>query len=161
MDLSKIIVKNDLFDDKFITDVLLLKNTVLKNSDSYNMVANRYFIESDVMANFIQNIVQVKKVFPNMRIIEYETGGYISPHTDGKSVHEQLISNYTFIIYLTDPDYLCSDSTGATEFLDDKNNIVQTVIPKKGRILMFPHNYLHQGQCVEKSKIILRGDLII
>ena len=82
-------------------------------------------------------------------------------------------STFTFILYLTD----CSDG-GETVFLrrlsdkksskdpqigidEDSSNIIARVSPKRGRLLIFPHEAPHAGAPVgrEVPKLFLRGEL--
>ena len=128
--------------------------------------------------------------FPRMRFLNYQKpGGMMKPHVDLSKSHlfrkeEALMlscdrqsmvveSTFTFILYLTD----CSDG-GETVFLrrlgdkkssrdpkigvdEDSSNIISRVSPKRGRLLIFPHEAPHAGAPVgrEVPKLFLRGEL--
>ena len=43
--------------------------------------------------------------------------------------------------------YYINDSDGPTRFFDNDGNIIQTVQPKKGRLVLFPSNIAHASSC--------------
>jgi hypothetical protein len=57
---------------------------------------------------------------------------HYAPHTDLECEHLALI-------------YYVNDSDGNTVFFDDKNKIIESVTPKKGRIVLFDGHHLHAG----------------
>jgi hypothetical protein len=66
-------------------------------------------------------------------LIPYETNlSYYEPHVD-------LPFQHTVVLYYV------NDADGDTVLFDDNNNIIKTVSPKKGRILMFDGNIKHSG----------------
>ena len=128
--------------------------------------------------------------FPRMRFLNYQNpGGMMRPHVDLSKSHlfrkEEAVmfpcdrqsmiveSTFTFILYLTD----CNDG-GETVFLrrlsdkmdcrnpksgidEGSSNIISRVKPKRGRLLIFPHDAPHAGAPVgqEVPKLFLRGEL--
>jgi SM-20-related protein len=81
----------------------------------------------------------------------YGTDGYF--HTDSQRPDE-----HTAIIYITDrwePDW-----AGETAFLDNKDDIVKSVLPKRNRAVIFPANVAHAGRSVSRKCMILRKTLI-
>ena len=121
-----------------------------------------------------------------MRFLDYKTPGIaLAPHVDlsrnhpfrftaagdddNTACHSKQIqggndsivlrSTHTFILYLTD----CYNG-GATRLLRDVSgegleNTFATVQPRRGRLLLFPHNTPHEGlEVLDVPKILLRGE---
>ena len=87
----------------------------------------------------------VSKYWPN--------SSFISEHADGNFSYENLISKYTFILYLNN-DF----DDGYTIFTKDNTIIV----PKCGNILVLEQDIIHKGTAPKNGyKYILRGDLMI
>jgi hypothetical protein len=69
---------------------------------------------------------------------------------------------------IRDPDILNSNNINVDIPSDDKNddddidtNILATIIPKRGRLLVFPHICYHEGnKAVSLPKLLLRGEMI-
>jgi len=111
------------------------------------------------------------KVFPHMRFLNYSTSGTIlPPHIDlcradpfcpsSEKQSPKHRSTHTFILYLT----YCQ-SGGETNLLecvsaDGSSDILATVSPQRGRLLIFPHSTPHEGrEVVDIPKILLRGEV--
>mgnify|MGYP005996229189 CR=1 FL=1 len=96
-----------------------------------------------------------------LRYIEYPSGGYIGPHTDGVRVCPVTLqaTNMTMILYLQD------SFTGETKFLHgtkSENKAICSITPRKGNMLIFQHHLLHMGDGVgNEGKILLRGDIVV
>jgi hypothetical protein len=78
---------------------------------------------------------------------------------DGVNDNFFLRSTHTFILYLTD-----CDEGGATRLLRDvkgegREDVSATVEPRRGRLLLFPHDTPHEGlEVFDVPKILLRGE---
>jgi len=94
-----------------------------------------------------------------MRFIEYDVGGYIAAHQDGVKFDTKTgkQSTTSFLLYLKDT---CEG--GTTDFLDcPEGEVLHSVEPRRGWILIFPHSALHEGTGVgADAKFLLRGDLL-
>uniref|UniRef100_A0A7S3MEH5 Fe2OG dioxygenase domain-containing protein n=1 Tax=Spumella elongata TaxID=89044 RepID=A0A7S3MEH5_9STRA len=122
------------------------------------------------------------KVFPQMRFLHYEAEGTaLAPHVDlsrhdPRAVH--IKSTHTFILYLTDCDAgggetvllksLCAKGKAVTTETVALNNgyddnTVAAVSPRRGRLLLFPHNCPHEGRAISSKdpKLLLRGEVYI
>lgn len=125
--------------------------------------------------------VQVR-VFPQMRFLHYtKDGSALAPHVDlsHRDVRDLSIkSTHTLILYLTD----CSSGGGETVLLrslckklgndlkecsegtgDCHDNVIASVSPKMGRLLIFPHFCPHEGRaiCSKEPKLLLRGEVFL
>lgn len=112
----------------------------------------------------------IVKVFPQMKFLIYrEPKGSLAPHVDLSKNCEDfpnysaLHSTHTLILYLTD-----CEIGGNTTLLNSVkkecfgDNVIRTVQPKRGRLLVFPHLCPHAGAPVESvPKILLRGEVYI
>ncbi|EQC40621.1 hypothetical protein SDRG_01704 [Saprolegnia diclina VS20] len=101
-----------------------------------------------------------RDVFPNMRFLYYsDVGGYLPAHTDlSRTDAHGVTSTKTFIIYLS----TCA-SGGETNLLSSlapDRTVLAPVQPKRGRLLVFPHDCPHEGGRVEHvPKLLLRGEM--
>ena len=110
-------------------------------------------------------------VFPHMRFLNYSTSGTIlPPHIDlcradpfcssSEKQSPNHKSTHTFILYLTN-----CQSGGETCLLecvsaDGISDVLATVSPQRGRLLIFPHSTPHEGrEVVDVPKILLRGEV--
>eukprot|EP00751_Fragilariopsis_kerguelensis_P002354 CAMPEP_0170814608 /NCGR_PEP_ID=MMETSP0733-20121128/37788_1 /TAXON_ID=186038 /ORGANISM="Fragilariopsis kerguelensis, Strain L26-C5" /LENGTH=435 /DNA_ID=CAMNT_0011172655 /DNA_START=226 /DNA_END=1533 /DNA_ORIENTATION=- len=110
-------------------------------------------------------------VFPHMRFLNYSTSGTIlPPHIDlcradpfcssSEKQSPNHKSTHTFILYLTN-----CQSGGETSLLecvsaDGISDVLATVSPQRGRLLIFPHSTPHEGrEVVDVPKILLRGEV--
>lgn len=92
----------------------------------------------------------------------------------------KILSTHTFILYLTDCEeggetvFLRSMKKSVLENNEDGNysnahvllgppdNLITSVKPKRGRLLLFPHNYVHAGLPVKSvPKLLLRGEALL
>jgi hypothetical protein len=104
-------------------------------------------------------------VFPHMRFLNYaEAGTVLAPHVDLCRVDPVTgnRSTHSFLLYLTDCEvggetFLLGDISG-----DERNNVLASVSPKRGRLLLFPHACPHEGNEVhDVPKILLRGEVML
>jgi predicted 2-oxoglutarate/Fe(II)-dependent dioxygenase YbiX len=95
-----------------------------------------------IYASHIPDPIDVKTV--EINIMRYQENGHYIPHTDHHRTQPRTLS---FSIFLND-DY----DGGDLEFhLPDQSNIY-TVKKKKGRIVMFPSNFLYPHKVVPVTK---------
>jgi hypothetical protein len=104
-------------------------------------------------------------VLPHMRFLHYsEEGAILPPHVDLCRVDASSgeRSTHSFLFYLTD-----CERGGATTLLqaltgEGRDNVLARVAPKRGRLLLFPHNCPHEGEeVVDAPKILIRGEAIL
>lgn len=82
------------------------------------------------------------------------------------AVNGSRTSTHTFILYLTDCDSggetcLLRQLPGRRFTLTEQENVIASVQPQAGRLLVFPHACPHSGAevtCV--PKLLLRGEMI-
>lgn len=129
------------------------------------------------------------KVFPQMRFLHYEEEGTaLAPHVDlarRDARDVRMKSTHTFILYLSDCDAgggetvllksLCKKvnatpaiaATGSnvcsTSCAVEDENSIAAVSPRRGRLLLFPHNCPHEGRAISHKdpKLLLRGEVYI
>jgi hypothetical protein len=104
-------------------------------------------------------------VFPHMRFLNYaEAGTVLAPHVDLCRVDSVTgnRSTHSFLLYVTD-----CEKGGETSLLgdlsgDERNHVLASVSPKRGRLLLFPHACPHEGNAVyDVPKILLRGEVML
>mmetsp|Transcript_10388 Transcript_10388/g.15551 ORF Transcript_10388/g.15551 Transcript_10388/m.15551 type:complete len:245 (+) Transcript_10388:131-865(+) len=102
-------------------------------------------------------------VFPHMRFLNYtDSGSALAPHVDLFKIDCSTgkRSTHSFILYLRD----CEEG-GETALLRDlreDSEILAKVLPRKGRLLLFPHACPHEGGTVISTpKLLLRGEVTI
>lgn len=122
---------------------------------------------------------------PWMRFMRYESGGMHVPHYDASFLceAERYRTLYSWVLYLND---VPTKQGGAFQFIDDGNRepphrrpkeafadwhnmadpqqVMRTVQPKAGLLLVFPHWLCHQVQAFTASeecprRYIIRGDV--
>jgi hypothetical protein len=152
-----------LFEEDFLDLLTRLAENLPGDTASNNMSATRRFFSSEKFGEALlarlPRCLGYSRVMPAMRFIEYEVGGFIRPHTDGvmfDDVSKQQTTT-TFLLYLQD-----TPTEGSTNFLDAvaDGTLLHTISPRRGSILLFPHNTPHEGSGVgAERKVLLRGDL--
>ncbi|CAD7929241.1 unnamed protein product [Amoebophrya sp. A25] len=130
-------------------------------------------------------------VYPQMRYLHYDQAEKAAAaHTDlSRTVdiginfpdasgltgrHGKITSTHTFILYLTSLDESPVSETaikemaatpGSTRMLSSlapTADVLAEVVPRRGRLLLFPHNFPHEGFPVaEQEKLLLRGEAVI
>ena len=116
------------------------------------------------------------RVFPQMRFMHYtQDGSALAPHVDlsHKDVRDPMIkSTHTLILYLTDCQSgggetvllrsLHRKESGSSDIMSD-SNVVASVSPQLGRLLIFPHFCPHEGRPIRgnEPKLLLRGEVYI
>ena len=105
---------------------------------------------------------EITGINEKIRFCRYQKDQLFSRHQDGvyypNSNHE---SKFTFLLYLNDNS--CFEA-GATEFYTSKmaQFPVKTIVPKKGKLVVFDHQIWHTGARVTKgNKYILRSDIMV
>lgn len=81
----------------------------------------------------------------------YGTDGYF--HSDSSRPDEQ-----TLIVFMNpewDPDW-----AGETVFLDERRDIIRSVLPRRNRAVIFPSRLLHAGRGVSRKCVALRQTLV-
>jgi len=122
----------------------------------------------------------VASAMAHMRFVHYgSAGGRLAPHVDLSRSHPtepDRRSTCTFLLYLTDCarggetallERLPGAAQGAQATADQAGAAQQAadltlaaVKPKRGRLLLFPHNCPHEGREVtDVPKLFLRGEL--
>lgn len=82
----------------------------------------------------------------------YGTDGYV--HTDSDFSEDK-----TCVVYLNKewrPDW-----AGETVFFDEDNEIIRSVLPKRGRAVVFPSNMLHAARSVSRICPVLRTVFVL
>lgn len=104
-------------------------------------------------------------VFPYMRFLSYtEPGAVLAPHIDLFRDHPftKGRSTHSFLLYLTN-----CERGGETTLLEglsgeSKSVHLAKVQPRRGRLLLFPHDCPHQGDKVEDvPKLLIRGEVLL
>ena len=119
---------------------------------------------------------------PFMRLMRYESGGMHVPHYDApfECAAEAYLTLFSWVLYLTDAE---ERDGGALDFVEDgqaanprdrppeafadwrrmawPDEVVRSVQPKAGRLLVFPHWLCHQVAPFRGAgpRCIIRGDL--
>ena len=105
-------------------------------------------------------------VFAQMRFLNYdEPSCGLAPHTDlsrTDPVSSQR-STHTFILYLTDAaSHGLNGGETALLASHTSGDTLAKVVPKRGRLFLFPHTCLHEGcEVISPPKIILRGEALL
>jgi len=103
---------------------------------------------------------------PRLRICKYPASGVFKTHSDSAVSNETSYSRLTCMAYLTD---VPEEQGGATRFYgfeanaygEWKNTVKAKVQPSAGLVVIFPHEYKHDGQETNiDGKIILRSDVL-
>lgn len=106
------------------------------------------------------NFVEVSGLF---RFYRYQAGHYFKKHRDNSEqvfYNEQYkgISRYTLLLYLNTVN---ENDGGYTKLIDNMLPNKISVQPIAGRLLMFDHCILHEGDVLNSgTKYLLRTDLI-
>eukprot|EP01065_Artemidia_motanka_P010837 TRINITY_DN15811_c0_g1_i1.p1 TRINITY_DN15811_c0_g1~~TRINITY_DN15811_c0_g1_i1.p1 ORF type:complete len:705 (+),score=235.88 TRINITY_DN15811_c0_g1_i1:61-2175(+) len=103
-----------------------------------------------------------RKVFAQMRFLHYSRPGQVlPPHTDlyHTDPETRQRSTHTLILYLTDCDG--GGETALLPELSDEATPIARVTPRRGRLLLFPHDCPHMGCPVTvPPKLLLRGEAL-
>lgn len=154
----EIIVYDGFIAQKDITIIMnfLKNNEFLKSKESQIGRNNfEFFTNNNRVTELIYKSVKKKfKLIQKPDILEfyyYTRGNFSSAHTDECTKFlPKVFSNYTAVIYLND------DFIGGETYFTTKE---KTIVPKIGRLLMFQHHLMHQGNEVELgTKYIFRAN---
>jgi hypothetical protein len=126
-----------------------------------NSLTDKYTNE-EITNELYNKIIQTQKlencIGPNNFILtsKYLEGGQIGIHTDTLYKEGTEYSKYKALVYLND-----NFEGGYTEFYDDKFTKILTVIPKKGKCVIFNMNIYHKGnEIISGNKYILGFEII-
>ena len=93
---------------------------------------------------------------PLMRFLDYDACGALPPHVDLARTFSGRRSTHTFLLYLND----CAG--GETALLESlRGACLAAVAPRRGRLLVFPHDRPHEGRPTGGRKLLLRGELYL
>lgn len=106
------------------------------------------------------DVWHLQGVNPCMRFLRYSPGHFFKPHYDGATCLSPDLQSF-----LTLQLYLSTNKEGATVFLPDElcppNAQPIVVLPKRGSVVMFEHDVLHEGQSLAtENKLVLRTDIL-
>jgi hypothetical protein len=121
---------------------ILKSNTrVSEHLDNFGMIAQAACANNSLTLKDIM----VARIYIT---VPYDTElKHYAPHVDYPGKHTVVI-------------YYVNDADGPTVFFDKNNNIVQSVEPKKGRVVMFDGEMLHGGGIPKKGpRCIINFDL--
>ena len=145
-----------------------------KKKDALCSIRSYYCDAEGYVCNLLQSIIeksgvsppgQSVTVYPHMRFLDYcREGTALAPHVDLCRVDpiSSKRSTHSFLLYLTD----CCEG-GETCLLGDVNGdgrtqVLARVLPRRGRLLLFPHSCPHEGiEVVDVPKILLRGEVAL
>ena len=118
--------------------------------------------------NFIPKVWNGREVLglnERLRFLRYEKGQYFAPHFDGTYMRDNGERSYiTFQAYLND-----GFEGGCTTFLKTtdlsggykEEDIKYEVVPRKGSVLIFQHDMLHEGsELLSGRKYSVRTDVM-
>ena len=133
--------------------------------DVANVIGDQ-FANALQRAGLTKNVKKEHGTMNQMRFLAYQNqGGSVPAHVDLSRTNDVgIVSNYTFILYLTD-----CELGGCTNFLQSlpsrkclTSSVIASVQPKRGRLLIFPHLSPHEGApTISVPKIFLRGEMYI
>ena len=140
-------------------------------------------IKSLQLAEFDDDTIHSQEIFDFLKFTDQ------LPGLQSRMNKLLLTSTHTFIIYLTDcqegrgdtvllnsmkssilastdtPNYSgaasssLSSSSYTSSYTGPESNIIRSIQPKSGRLLLFPHNCPHSGLPVQKDcKLLIRGE---
>lgn len=165
---------NSLWNDKIFQEV---HNPLLTKSNALITDDGRIF-KVPFKPKFYYNLLGST---PWLRFMKYHDGGMHTPHYDApyKNSEENYITLFSWVLYLNTP----KGSGGEFQFVNDIRNkdkhpkdwdrsdwtemsddILLSIEPKQGRLLIFPHWLCHQvakfhGMDDNDARYIIRGDL--
>ena len=99
------------------------------------------------------DFVEVSGLF---RFYRYSEGHFFKKHRDGSERTDKGISRITILIYLNTVED--GGNTNLIDFILPEKVVVQPIV---GRLLMFDHCIMHEGEAVNSGlKYLIRTDLI-
>jgi hypothetical protein len=104
------------------------------------------------------DIVTCTGPYPQMRFLHYAyEGGKLPAHVDlSKTDANGVQSTHTFILYVYDCE---GGDTALLQSVQIGAQVLASVKPKRGRLLLFPHMCPHEGKPVMKGpKLLIRGE---
>lgn len=151
--------------EAFLDELAVLAESIVEvDNNSHNMVCERkWFNDEEIAAKVLKcmpNELGMQRVLPSMRFLRYAGAGFIKAHTDGQRFDDKTNkpSTTSFLLYMS-----TCEQGGTTDFLEsmkERDQVVNSIAPRRGSILVFPHETAHAGDCVIDAypKILLRGD---
>ena len=125
------------------------------------------FKDIDIIPKTMTNgVFKLSGLYKHTLFYKYNQGEYFKEHYDEEKKDGNLKSFYTVLIYLNE-----QFQGGETTFIYHKRNLIKNKIkeeliltpikPKKGQLLVFKHNILHEGSLLKSGeKIVLRTDIM-
>lgn len=167
-------IKDKKFQKAPVGDMKKSVDTETRNN-SRTFVEDSKFIEKiwqkfknvDIIPKTMTNgVFKLSGLYKHIIFYKYNDGEYFKEHYDGERKDGNKKSFFTILIYLNE-DF----DGGETTFIHHdrkmiknklKDNLVLTpIVPKKGQLLVFKHNILHEGSLLKSGeKIILRSDIM-
>ena len=155
IDLGKKVLKEE------TTDAVSLCSTRSYFCDAEGLLVNA--IKKNIQPTLIGgNLNDNVIIFPHMRFLTYEqAGANLARHIDLCRIDDSgNRSSHSFLLYLHD-----CEQGGETLLLQDiqsSTQILGSVKPRKGRLLLFPHICPHEGNAVISTpKVLIRGEVMI
>jgi len=151
-----------------VDDTQKKKKTILCSDRSYycdSACFVRSTIEQAIMSSPLRSYIDEAQVFIHMRFLHYSSvGTTLNPHVDicRTDPMSGVRSTHTLIAYLTDCHTGGETSLLMTVSGEGRNEVLARVMPRRGRLLMFPHACPHEGnEVIDVPKIILRGEVFL
>ena len=114
-------------------------------SNWYNLFVPLYYMAADKLGKVVAHTYQTR-VFLQA---PGPTSGHNHPHTDLDVPHTVML-------------YYINDADGDTVLFNEDGSIMQTVTPKKGRMVIFDGSIMHaSGKNTKKTRVILNSDVVL
>lgn len=102
------------------------------------------------------------KAFAHFRFLHYaQAGGYLAAHIDiGRTDAAGRRSSHTMLLYLAEVEEGDGGETVLLESLEPGADAVYKVQPRRGRIVVYPHDTPHRAEPINAPpKLLLRGEM--
>lgn len=140
--------------------------TFIEDLDFSKKLFNKFKNLEIIPKNMTNNVYKLSSLYKHTLFYKYDKGEFFKEHYDNEKKDGNKKSFFTVLIYLND-DF----DGGETTFITYKRNLIKNkiknekiltpIIPKKGKLLVFNHNILHEGSLlINGSKIVLRNDIM-
>lgn len=140
--------------------------TFIEDLDFSKKLFNKFKSLEIIPKNMTNNVYKLSGLYKHTLFYKYDKGEFFKEHYDNEKKDGNKKSFFTVLIYLND-DF----EGGETTFITYKRNLIKNkiknekiltpIIPKKGKLLVFNHNILHEGSLlINGSKIVLRNDIM-
>lgn len=132
------------------------------------------FTENNILDGFLEKsskkYFEFSSVSQYFRFMKYVPGGQHFPHYDSDFQYDnpEYVTKYSLVMYFTDCEsgeiYFCNDPNeqrGDWTRQATDEEIYLKVLPRKGRIVIFPHDLCHGVLPLkEGNRMMIRSDLI-